>query len=81
MIASAHSQSKKTFLSVVEGLQNKTSVVFLKSIAGESISTKRREDSKESLATNRKILELSHIFEKVVPPMSLPRLDDLHIQM
>jgi len=80
-IASAHSHSKKSFLSSVEGLQNKTSAVFPKSIAGESTSTQRRADSKASLATNRKILEFSDIFEMAVPPMSPPGLDDLHIGM
>lgn len=80
-IASAHSHSKKSFLSPVEGLQNKTSAVFPKSIAGESTSTQKRADSKASLATNRKILEFSDIFEMAVPPMSPPGLDDLHIGM
>ncbi|KAJ6835794.1 glycosyltransferase-like [Iris pallida] len=63
-IASAQSLSKDSFLSSMGDVHNNTSSVLTNTM------------NKESQATNRKILEIVDIFEKAVPPLSPPRLDD-----
>ncbi|XP_065013677.1 glycosyltransferase-like At2g41451 [Musa acuminata AAA Group] len=80
-VASAKSLSKEKFLSSMEKLQNKSSLVPNSVTAGtQSLRSSNRKigSHTESQATGRKVLEISVIQEKAVLPSSPPRLEDLH---
>ncbi|XP_072979097.1 glycosyltransferase-like At2g41451 [Typha angustifolia] len=80
-VTSAKSLSKEKFLSSMENLQNRTSIVPNSrphGIQAHNTSTLRKGGSGESQATARKVLEMASIHEDAVPPMSPPGLfDDL----
>ncbi|RWW23780.1 hypothetical protein BHE74_00014777 [Ensete ventricosum] len=81
VVASAKLLSKEKFLSSMEKLQNKSSLVPNSMTVGtQSLRSSNRKigSHTESQVTGRKVLEIPVIQEKAVLPSSPPRLEDLH---
>ncbi|RRT58923.1 hypothetical protein B296_00032256 [Ensete ventricosum] len=81
VVGSAKSLSKEKFLSSMEKLQNKSSLVPNSMTVGtQSLRSSNRKigSHTESQVTGRKVLEIPVIQEKAVLPSSPPRLEDLH---
>ncbi|XP_008783217.1 glycosyltransferase-like At2g41451 [Phoenix dactylifera] len=83
-VVSAKTITREKFLSSVESLQNKNSsaVPNLRAGVNQSItaSTLRGSSDGKSQATARRILEMSSVHKKAIPPMSPPNLADLHME-